>query len=509
MSLKLEQVEGMGRVVVATRDFAVGDTVMEEDPLLTWRGDLHAYIEAYTRASKQVQDQVLDLYHPPLGDGCVFVAEFRQDARMVAQRISLTSDSVLKLCAIMKANAHTFIGEEVQYKESPISEKKGSALFSLASKVAHSCLPNVSYSSKTGKLKYWAMRPITTGDQVTFAYINDLWSSPIRERRALLQFSKDFLCQCLRCSAPDDVRALPGCRGCGKLLRPYHGGNVVDEPKWMCADCGVREPTEVKKALAMETKLEAQLKELKQTAVHALHLVDPAMVEQLAAKVSTSLSPTHFLNVRVLQFLATICASHAVQMEQLAALGVRHPFGSPKDLRFQAADAAVRVSSICECVAARCSGGRCEIDHPPCDELTMSMFHAGHDLLEVSAKTGSLTRIVPLLRAVCKYMDFIFANLGPQDPDALKLKRLVDQGLKCTIRTDTPASPGSSRGAKKCKPKEDLVDKMGKGGSSMSLCNACGESGSLRCGRCKTAMYCSPDCQKTDWKEHRKSCGGQ
>ena len=35
-----------------------------------------------------------------------------------------------------------------------------SALFDLAEKVEHSCLPNCMYSSKSGKLKYFAIRPI-------------------------------------------------------------------------------------------------------------------------------------------------------------------------------------------------------------------------------------------------------------------------------------------------------------------------------------------------------------
>ena len=28
----------------------------------------------------------------------------------------------------------------------------------------------------------------------------------------------------------------------------------------------------------------------------------------------------------------------------------------------------------------------------------------------------------------------------------------------------------------------------------------------LRCSKCKTVSYCSPDCQKKDWKKHKQMC---
>lgn len=28
----------------------------------------------------------------------------------------------------------------------------------------------------------------------------------------------------------------------------------------------------------------------------------------------------------------------------------------------------------------------------------------------------------------------------------------------------------------------------------------------LKCAKCKTAQYCSPDCQKKDWKKHKQAC---
>lgn len=43
-------------------------------------------------------------------------------------------------------------------------------------------------------------------------------------------------------------------------------------------------------------------------------------------------------------------------------------------------------------------------------------------------------------------------------------------------------------------------------------CGVCGEaekvSGGelLRCSRCKKVRYCSPECQKRDWKRHKVGC---
>ncbi|EXJ91678.1 hypothetical protein A1O3_00228 [Capronia epimyces CBS 606.96] len=38
-------------------------------------------------------------------------------------------------------------------------------------------------------------------------------------------------------------------------------------------------------------------------------------------------------------------------------------------------------------------------------------------------------------------------------------------------------------------------------------CAACRKTTNLkRCAKCKTTQYCSQECQKTDWKEHKKSC---
>lgn len=37
-------------------------------------------------------------------------------------------------------------------------------------------------------------------------------------------------------------------------------------------------------------------------------------------------------------------------------------------------------------------------------------------------------------------------------------------------------------------------------------CDVCGEAAKLRCGECKGVRYCSKECQKKDWKNHKQRC---
>ena len=39
-----------------------------------------------------------------------------------------------------------------------------------------------------------------------------------------------------------------------------------------------------------------------------------------------------------------------------------------------------------------------------------------------------------------------------------------------------------------------------------SACPVCGKSALLTCSRCKKQAYCSKECQRSDWKQHKKTC---
>jgi hypothetical protein len=42
--------------------------------------------------------------------------------------------------------------------------------------------------------------------------------------------------------------------------------------------------------------------------------------------------------------------------------------------------------------------------------------------------------------------------------------------------------------------------------NKIKKCTICGESSKMQCGACKVSWYCSKECQKEDWKVHKKLC---
>ena len=78
-----------------------------------------------------------------------------------------------------------FFGEKQEYEEVPAMNKFDNlsaapkyALFDLGSKAAHSCNPNIEYSSKQFYgLEYCAIRPTLAGNYLLISYIDDLWTS--------------------------------------------------------------------------------------------------------------------------------------------------------------------------------------------------------------------------------------------------------------------------------------------------------------------------------------------
>ena len=209
----------LGRVLVATRSFAVGDVVLREPPLLTFDsldGGPNGLFNMFLAASGPSKAAILDMFHPPLEGSSQRIKDRRQEAQIHAKQLGMDFTVALKLLLIRDTNAHAFFGEKQEYEEVPAMNKFDNlsaapkyALFDLGSKAAHSCNPNIEYSSKQYYgLEYRAIRPILEGDYLLISYIDDLWTSSQIQRQNILLESKFFLCKCSRCIGKDDCRAV-------------------------------------------------------------------------------------------------------------------------------------------------------------------------------------------------------------------------------------------------------------------------------------------------------------
>jgi hypothetical protein len=121
--------------------------------------------------------------------------------------------------------------------------ESGRGFFPLLGLVNHSCAPNaaITQCSFAGALRdassppayaLTARREIAAGDEITYAYVPRAW--PLARRRAALEASYGFVCECERCppSGIDDVCVLR-CRApaCAHAGRVFLGAAA-------CADCG-------------------------------------------------------------------------------------------------------------------------------------------------------------------------------------------------------------------------------------------------------------------------------
>lgn len=72
----------------------------------------------------------------------------------------------------------------------------------------------------------------------------------------------------------------------------------------------------------------------------------------------------------------------------------------------------------------------------------------------------------------------------------------VATGLEASSESKTTASASQQE------------TKQAAGQAVTTICAKCNKTGKdfKRCGRCRAVNYCSPDCQKADWKRHKEQC---
>lgn len=135
---------------------------------------------------------------------------------------SAATDELAQVLCVFLLSSHNLSSGTVDWSN-------GAGLYAVAHRANHSCDPAVAYRQEAGRLVYRALRPIARGEAVTFSYLfSHELMLPTFLRRRLLEGRKYFWCACVRCTSAvaEAGRTLP-CEACalqgGTGLKPHTG----------------------------------------------------------------------------------------------------------------------------------------------------------------------------------------------------------------------------------------------------------------------------------------------
>ena len=215
--VEIKHTDRCGRFLVAKKDFHEGEIVLKERPLLlphpasslshlerdaisSFQSNTgletisdFLFLKAFCKAEERIRSAVLDCFTPPLtstDSTLCAILKVVQLAKTQAWSKAYSSNTLETVILVKATNSHSF--------------EDDSALFSLGSKINHSCCPNLVYTSQreSGFGCFVAIKPIRSGQEVNFSYIDTYQSTPMRRKALRARYLFD--CQCSGCTTGFD-----------------------------------------------------------------------------------------------------------------------------------------------------------------------------------------------------------------------------------------------------------------------------------------------------------------
>ena len=127
---------GKGNILVSTRQYSLGDTVLEENPLLTF-STIDEYIQNFKSSPPSIKSKIMEMCHRSEDK---LSQPILRDSEQLGVKYDLPSSTIAALLDIRHTNGYSF---------KDTSESSRCGLFFIAGKANHSCHPNVAMCSKT------------------------------------------------------------------------------------------------------------------------------------------------------------------------------------------------------------------------------------------------------------------------------------------------------------------------------------------------------------------------
>jgi len=418
-AVRLEMNEELGRVLVASKSFVAGDIVLEESPFSVFQGSV-GLMTQFSSMNEIQKGLLMDFQHVHSLDDCLH-PNFRQliDEQLQDQlrsdeflalmtRCQVDRDSYIRLLSLMLINTHMF------------DDGNGfpaGALFYTASKMAHDCNPNCSYSSKIlqNHLVYFANRDIAEGEILSFSYIEKDYL-PAYQRKQILQKSKNFTCRCSTCSSADYARGLRCCGlGCPGYTYPTPSSAEISSndsnDSWSCDSCLCKDtPTELlSRVETMYAKfLKFKLDTTEVTPEITGHVGD--MLNELESLVAF----TNYRLIEIEEYFAQVLDFVIRSWEEV------QNHRKATESRELAVSVLLRLTKRIECLNQKCAqGSSCNATHPPLASCASNILWAA--LHAIKERKGTATR-QRLPARVVSYLPILTMCFGSEDIDVRSIR---------------------------------------------------------------------------------------
>lgn len=465
-NILLDHDDQLGKYLKADRDFSPGEELINEMPLMIIpirsqpqpEDYLKDIYEKYQSLDQNKQAIALDLYCHDLD---VLEKDIDYNKLFTVAEIIAPNNSLLivKLFFIWKLNATQYNGSS-------------RALFQWHARINHSCSPNAVFHA--GVIR--SLRNIVCGEPITLSYLDPMFSKcSTRVRRSMLYKSHSFHCNCTCCASPVDLRRVLLCPQCKK-------GSLI---------LGLTPPLINDSMIPMKDERDHEHEHKHDQIVGTCGYTDcsrSCTADQLPLSVENEMEN---LTVSIMMKLDdddtyyTLIAEHidAVHTKILMTLGGNHwTAAAMLDLRY-------RFDPIDNGFHSIHYGEACLNWYKALswDILQLSAnlgFAIGSELLKSPLKTNQVAG-----RRYLKDCYEDFKNIwGDEDNDVKAMKSLFETCKQNELRTDVIVC--SFIGC------TNLVDDRVGSTIKQLLC----------CGQCHLAYYCDKNCQRNDWKVHKKVC---
>lgn len=299
----------MGRVAVATKDFDNGSVVLIEKPAVVFDhndGFLSLY-DAYLKAPQKTQKDIMEMQVGSLQGDEDINGMIMNDLKRFPKKIE--KNVAAKLVKIAFINAHSFLPEGTGNYSDEIQPR--SALYTLGSKLEHSCAPNISFeTTPSGELEYTAEMPIKKEERLKISYQSHVYEEARSQRRHGLMESKGFHCKCCRCLGYDECSPLD-CDSCKNKGGVFQLGS---DESWKCLACDWKGKcneslaNQMKDQESLSQKLDGMKLRLETKGFNPSMVMECCIIQNVVASKFSSL---HWLHPKVYHSIRVVATSSA------------------------------------------------------------------------------------------------------------------------------------------------------------------------------------------------------